>query len=85
MGKARKVAISLPDDTLRAVEEKRLALGESRSEFFRRAVEKLLKDERENTSIKDYLCAYRDMPESAGEIEAAQRLGSAVLAGEPWD
>lgn len=34
MSKSAKVAVSLPEDALEAVETKRKAKGESRSEFF---------------------------------------------------
>ena len=84
MNKVAKVAISLPEDVLQAVEMERQAKGESRSQFFRRAVERLLKQERESLVVKDYVRGYQDMPESAEEVEAAHRVGSAVLGEEPW-
>ena len=85
MGKAAKVAISLPEDVLAAVEMERQAKGESRSEFFRRAVEARLKQERESSAIRDYVRGYQQYPESIEEVEAAHRVGSAVLAAEPWE
>ena len=84
MGKSAKVAISLPEDVLEAVELERKVKGESRSKFFRRAIERLLKQEQESSAVKDYVRGYREVPESADEVEAAHRLGSAVLAEEPW-
>ena len=84
MGKTAKVAISLPEHILAAVEMERRAKGESRSEFFRRAVETRLKQERESSAITDYIRGYQQCPESAEEVEAAHRAGSAVLAAEPW-
>ena len=84
MGKTAKVAISLPEHVLAAVEIERQAKGESRSEFFRRAVETRLKQERESSAIRDYVRGYQQYPESAEEVEAAHRVGSAVLAAEPW-
>ena len=85
MSKVAKVAISLPEDVLEAVEIERRAKGENRSQFFRRAVERLLKQEREFMAAKDYIRGYQEMPESAEEVEAAHRVGSAVLAEEPWE
>lgn len=85
MGKSAKIALSLPEDVLEAVETERKARGESRSKFFRRAVERLLKQERESSAVKDYVRGYREFPESTEEVEAAHRLGSAVLAEEPWE
>ena len=85
MGKSAKVTISLPGDVLEAVETERKAKGESRSQFFRRAIERLLKQERESSAVKDYVRGYREVPESADEVEAAHRVGNAVLAEEPWE
>ncbi len=85
MGKTAKVAISLPEDVLKAVEEGRKSRGESRSEFFRRAAERLLKQERESSAVREYVRGYQEMPESDEEIEAIHRAGTAVLAEEPWE
>ena len=85
MAKSAKVAISLPEDVLEAVETERKVKGESRSQFFRRAVERLLKQEQESSAVKDYVRGYREVPESAEEVEAVHRVGSAVLAEEPWE
>jgi len=85
MGKSAKVTISLPGDVLEAVETERKAKGESRSQFFRRAIERLLKQEQESSAVKDYVRGYREVPESADEVEAAHRVGNAVLAEEPWE
>ena len=85
MGKSAKVAISLPEDVLEAVETERKVKGESRSKFFRRAIERLLKQERDSSAVKDYVRGYREIPESADEVEAAHREGSAVFAEEPWE
>jgi len=84
MNKSAKVAISLPESILKAVEEKRKAKGESRSEFFRRAAEKLLKQEQEAKEVEKYIRGYSTIPESAKEVEAAHKVGVAVLAEEPW-
>lgn len=84
MGRSTKVAISLPEHVLRAIEKERKARGESRSEFFRRAAEKLLKQARESKAVEIYIRGYRAIPESAEEVEAAHRAGVAILAEEPW-
>jgi len=85
LSKTSKIAISLPENMLEAVEKERMAKGESRSEFFRRAVEAFLRQQRERAEVERYVQGYRKMPESAEEIEAAHRAGSAILAGEPWE
>ena len=84
MNKSTKVAISLPEHVLKAVEKERKTRGESRSKFFLRAAEKLLKEEQESKAVEKYIQGYRDMPESPDEVEAAHRAGTAVLAQEPW-
>ena len=84
MSKSTKVAISLPEHVLKAVERERKARGESRSEFFRRAAEKLLKQEQESKAVETYIQGYRSMPESKTEIEEVHRPGADMLAEEPW-
>ena len=85
MNKIARVAISLPEHILTAVEMERRAKGESRSQFFRRAIERLLKQELNSSAVKDYVRGYQEMPESVEEVEAAYRVGGAVLAEEPWE
>ena len=84
MEKSTKVAISLPKHILKAVEKERKARGESRSEFFRRAVEKMMKQNQESRKVESYILGYRITPESAEEVEAAHKAGVAVLTEEPW-
>jgi len=84
MGRSAKIAISLPENTLEAVEKERKISGESRSEFFRRAVEKLLKQEQEAKTVESDVEGYRAIPESAGEIDTVHRSGVSILSEEPW-
>ena len=84
MNKTTKVAISLPKSVLKAVEAERKAKGESRSAFFRRAAERLLREQQEARDIEKYIQGYSSMPESADEVEAIHQAGSTVLAEEPW-
>ena len=84
MDKSTKVAISLPEHVLKAIEKERKARGESRSQFFRRAAEKLLKQEQESKEVERYIRGYRLIPESAEEVEAVHRAGIAALSEEPW-
>ena len=84
MNRSAKIAISLPEDTLEAVEKQRKISGESRSSFFNRAVENLLKQEQEAKLIESYVEGYRAIPESAGEIDAIHRSGVSMLAEETW-
>ena len=84
MPKTAKIAISLPEDVLKAVERERGESGESRSEFFRRAVEMLLRRRREQEMSQQYVRAYQRMPETKEEVAAAYRAASNILAEEPW-
>ena len=85
MPKTAKIAISLPEDVLAAVERERRDSGESRSEFFRRAAVSLLNYQREQERRELYIRAYQQMPETEEEIEAARRAASNILAEEPWE
>lgn len=85
MSRTVKVAISLPSDLLAAAEHAREARGETRSEFFRQAVEALLQHEEQRQAINQYLEGYRRHPESDEEIRVATQLAAVVLAQEPWE
>jgi len=84
MPKTAKVAISLPEDLLAAVEQQRIANRESRSQFFYRAAEALLKRERQQRAIEQYLRGYQQMPETKDDIDAARHAAGHILAEEPW-
>jgi len=85
MPKTAKIAISLPEEVLAAVEQARKDNGESRSEFFRRAAETLLRRQREQKMNELYIRAYQQMPETEEGVEAARRAASNILAEEPWE
>jgi metal-responsive CopG/Arc/MetJ family transcriptional regulator len=85
MEKTAKISISLPEDTLAAAEADRRKTGESRSEYFRRAVEALLERQREQLAVEKYLAGYRAQPESAKETEAAAAASLDAFAQEPWE
>lgn len=85
MPKTAKIAISLPEEVLVSVERERRNSGESRSEFFRRAVEALLRRQQEQEMSEQYIRAYQQIPETEEEIEAARHAASDILAKEPWE
>ncbi len=85
MPKAAKIAISLSEEVLGAVERERRLSGESRSQFFCRAVQTLLRREREQEMNERYVRAYQQIPETEEEVEAARRAASSILAQEPWE
>ena len=84
MTKTTKIAISLPEEVLTAVEKEREGSGESRSQIFRRAVELLLRQRKEREMSEQYIRAYQQVPETEEEIAAARRAASTILAEEPW-
>ncbi len=84
MSKTAKIAISLPEDVLRTVEDERKSNGESRSQFFRRAVECLLQVRREREASEQYIRAYQQVPETEEEVAAARKAASVILAEKPW-
>jgi len=85
MPKVAKIAISLPEDVLTAIEKEREDSGESRSQFFRRAAEMMLRRRREQELNRQYIRAYKKIPETKEEVEAAWQASSAILAEEPWE
>ena len=84
MPKTSKIAISLPEEVLTAVEREREESGESRSQIFRRAVDLLLRQRKERELSEQYIRAYQEVPETEEEVTAARRSPSAILAKEPW-
>jgi metal-responsive CopG/Arc/MetJ family transcriptional regulator len=85
MPKTAKIAISLSEEVLAAVERERRASGESRSRFFCRAVETLLHHRREQEINEQYARAYQQLPETEEEVKAARRAASNILVEEPWE
>ena len=84
MPKANKIAISLPEEMLKVIEKERTDSGESRSQFLRRAVELLLRFEKEQKRSYQYSQSYQEIPETQEEIEAARHSAAAILSKEAW-
>lgn len=84
MSRSLKIAISLPPDLLEAAERERQARGETRSEFFRRAVEALLRWERGQEATERSIQSYQEQPETDDEVTAIHQASSTVLSQEPW-
>ncbi|MFH1262366.1 MAG: hypothetical protein V1495_02840 [Pseudomonadota bacterium] len=81
---SEKLAISLPYPLLARVETFRKRSGESRSGVIQRAIRVFLEGHARKTKIGRYLEGYRKMPETAGEIRAAEAAARYLLALEPW-
>ena len=80
-----KIAISLPDEVLDAVEKERLASGISRSEYFRRTVEEHLRREREKEDVARYIQGYLDNPETPEELARSQATITYAFDDESWE
>jgi metal-responsive CopG/Arc/MetJ family transcriptional regulator len=85
MSVSKKIAISLPEEVLSAMEKVRRRTGESRSAFIRRALEQALAERKERAQISRYLEGYRRHPETRKEVKAAEAAATALLAEEPWE
>ncbi len=85
MPNAVKVAISLPPTILDSVEEERKCRGESRSEFFRQAIQAFLRQLAEKKNLERYVQGYLDQPETANEVREISSVSTSALAEEPWD
>lgn len=85
MSNAVKVAISLPPTTFQTVEKERQKRGESRSEFFRQAVQAFLRELQEKRDVERYVQGYLEQPETVDEVRAVSAASAAALAEEPWE
>ena len=80
-----KIAISIPDEVLRAVEKERLSKGESRSEYIRRAVEAHLRREGEREAVEQYIKGYQKYPETRDEIALAESTLQYAFDEDSWE
>lgn len=80
-----KVAVSVPEETLRAVEKRRRVLGMSRSAVVSVALESWLADQAMTAEERRYVAAYLKQPENAEEVRETTTIGAATMAGwDPW-
>jgi metal-responsive CopG/Arc/MetJ family transcriptional regulator len=85
MARAVKVTVSLPETLHSQAERERKARKENRSQFFRGAIEALLKQRQEQAAAERYIQGYLEQPETAAEVAASQAASAAALAAEPWE
>ena len=83
MVRSAKISISVPGDLLRDVERMRSESRETRSDFFRRAAESLLREDREREAVERYVQGYLANPEFETEVAWA-KVGEAQLAEREW-
>ena len=84
MQKVAKIAISLPKELLQGIDTERRSSGQTRSAFFRRAVEDFLRREREGAAIDRYVLGYEGHPETDDEIALAEFTAQRALEENPW-
>lgn len=83
---AAKIAVTVPRDTLDAVEKRRRSLGLSRSAAVTAALEAWLADSSMTAEERRYLVAYLRQPETVAELRDGRALSAAAASTwEPWD
>ena len=81
---AMKVAVSLPAELYRAVEQVRQKSGRTRSAFMQDALRHWLRHQAEAALVREYEAGYRRRPEGAREVKAAEAAAVRLLASEEW-
>ena len=81
-----KIAISLPDEVLEALEKQRQSGSKvlSRSEFIKRAVQQYLRTESERSLEEQYIRGYLEHPETEEETAWLDEAAAEVFANNPW-
>lgn len=81
----RKVAITLPDDQARAIEDIRRKKRLPRSRVIQQAIAYYLAEQDIRGAVREYEEGYRHHPENAAEAAAFGTATAAVLTPEEWD
>lgn len=82
--KAAKVAVSLPQETFKEVEQMRQELGLARSAAFLQAIRLWLHQKRSEELEKRYIEGYRKKPEHPADIDPFFRAGLSSFTPEKW-
>lgn len=78
----KKVAISLPDELLDAVDEASAAAGTSRSGFLAAAARTYLDEAAHRRDVAEYVASYRSMPETDDDVAASEAFLQRSLIDE---
>lgn len=81
---AKKVAVSLPDNLYRAVEQARKKSGKSRSAVMQDALHHWLRQQEQSVLIREYEAGYQKKPESKQEVKAAEASAVRLFVAEDW-
>ncbi len=82
--RSAKVAISMPKDLFRAVEQVRRELKIPRSAAIVEAIHIWLKRYKEQEKIRQYVAGYRKYPESREEVKQWTSLTAKTFGKDPW-
>ena len=81
-----KIAVTVPRDTLLAVEKRRRVLGVTRSAVVTTALKAWLADVAMTAEEREYLLSYLRAPETIAELRDAHTVAKAVVSTwAPWD
>jgi metal-responsive CopG/Arc/MetJ family transcriptional regulator len=80
-----KIAVSLDSRLLARAERLRRATGESRSALVARALRDLVRSEAQERRVREYVEAYRRMPETTHEVRTARALARRSVTNLPWE
>ena len=81
---ATKVAVSLPDNLYRAVEQARKKSGKSRSAVMQDALHHWLRQQEQAVLIREYEAGYQKKPESKQEVKASEASAIRLFIAEDW-
>lgn len=81
---AVKVAMTLPDDLYRIVEQVRKKTRKSRSAVLQDALRYWLSQQEQSVLIREYETGYRKKPETSREVKAAEAAAVRMLAAVEW-
>lgn len=81
---AVKVAMTLPDDLYRIVEQVRKKTRKSRSAVLQDALRYWLSQQEQSVLIREYEAGYRKTPETRQEVKAAEAAAVRMLAALEW-
>lgn len=84
MLKTTKIAVSLPKEDFKRIEEVRKKLGLQRSAVIDMAVRFWLKSMEEKEMIKKYEQGYENRPESIEELKAMEQGAAEAFEEEGW-
>ena len=84
MGKAVKIAISLPQEAFKKLEANRNKEGITRSKFVLKTLRFWQEEKEKERLVSIYEEGYRRIPENPRELEAWEKVSSGVFSQGEW-